>query len=174
MDSHDTARTLWVVNGDESALRLCTLFQMTMPGSPCIYYGTEIGMSSATDPHCRAAFPWDEPNQWNSDLLAFFKQVIALRHAHPVLRTGKVRTLYADHGIYSCLRYEGEAAAVAIFNTHTTPLKVTLKQLDAAYEGTLFHSVWHGQGDFTVQQGSLHNIEVPARDAVILVRGETP
>jgi neopullulanase len=176
MDSHDTARTLWIINGDDSALRLCTIFQMTMPGSPCIYYGTEIGMTGATDPYCRAAFPWDDPDQWNSELFDFFKEVIALRHAHTILRTGKVRTLYADHGVYSCLRHEGEAAAVIIYNTHTMPLKVTLNQLDATYEGATFHCVWpsqkEGQVDFTVQQGSLHNIEVPARDAVVLVRRE--
>ena len=58
LDSHDTARTLWTVGDDESALRLCTLFQMTMPGAPCIYYGDEIGMTGATDPFSRAAFPW--------------------------------------------------------------------------------------------------------------------
>ena len=56
MDSHDTARTLWTAGGDESALRLCTLLQMTMPGAPCIYYGDEIGMTGATDPFSRAAF----------------------------------------------------------------------------------------------------------------------
>jgi neopullulanase len=173
MDSHDTARTLWIVNGDESALRLCTIFQMTMPGSPCIYYGDEIGMTSATDPFCRAAFPWDDPDQWNSEIFDFFKEVIALRHAYPVLCTGKVHTLYADHGVYACLRYDGEAAAVIIYNTHTMPLKVTLNQLDAAYDGAIFQSVWHGRGDFRVQQGSLHNVQVPARDAVVLVRGET-
>ena len=50
MDSHDTAGTLWTVGGDESALRLCTLFQMTMPGAPCIYYGDEIGMTAGKDP----------------------------------------------------------------------------------------------------------------------------
>jgi glycosidase len=52
MDSHDTARTLWTVGEDESALRLCALFQMTMPGAPCIYYGDEIGMTGANDPFC--------------------------------------------------------------------------------------------------------------------------
>jgi neopullulanase len=179
MDSHDTARTLWTVNGDEGALRLCTLFQMTMPGAPCIYYGTEIGMTGATDPYCRAAFPWHKPDEWNTNLLTFFKEAIALRHAHPVLRTGSVRTLFADHGVYACLRAEegaSGAAAVVIYNTHTTPLKVNLNQVGAAYESAVFHSIWHGKGDHTgdyiVQQGGLHNVEVPARDAVVLVREE--
>ncbi len=179
MDSHDTARTLWIVNGDESALRLCTFFQMTMPGSPCIYYGTEIGMTGATDPYCRAAFPWDQSEQWNGALLAFFKEIIALRHAYPILRTGKVHTLYADHGVYACLREDDGAAvndaanngaAVIVYNTSVTPLKVTLNQLGAHYEGLTFRSVWHGEGDYLVDHGSLHNVDVPARDAVVLMR----
>jgi cyclomaltodextrinase / maltogenic alpha-amylase / neopullulanase len=179
MDSHDTARTLWIVNGDESALRLCTLFQMTMPGAPCVYYGTEIGMTGATDPYSRAAYPWDEPEQWNTELLAFFQQVIALRHAHPVLRTGKVRTLYADHGIYACMREGGEgeeeAAAIVIYNTRTTPLRVNLNHLGSnlsgmEYEGVVFRGVWNGQGEHVVEHGGLHGVEAPARDAVVLVR----
>jgi neopullulanase len=179
MDSHDTARTLWIVNGDESALRLCTLFQMTMPGAPCVYYGTEIGMTSATDPYCRAAFLWDEPEGWNHELLEFFKRVIALRHAHPILRVGKVRTLYADHGVYACMRETGEGAgedneaecaAVIVYNTRTLPLKINLNRLGERYEGASFRGVWHGDGVHRVEQGGLHNLDVPARDAVILMQ----
>ena len=175
MDSHDTARTLWIVNGDESALRLCTIFQMTMPGAPCIYYGTEIGMTGATDPYCRAAFPWDETEGWNGELLAFFREVTAVRHAHPILRTGTVRTLYADHGVYACLRADeggatGEDAAVIVYNTRTTPLRVNLNQLGAHYDGAIFRSVWHGSGEYMVAQGALHDLEVPARDAIVLIR----
>ena len=179
MDSHDTARTLWVVNGDESALRLCTLFQMTMPGAPCIYYGTEIGMTGATDPYCRAAFPWEHHDTWNLELLTFFREVTALRHAHPLLRTGSVRTLYAEQGVYACAREHApgtdDAAIVIVYNTGTSPLKVTLNQLGARYEGAQFRSVWPLTGAdtaaaYVVAQGGLHDVEVPARDAVILIR----
>ena len=186
MDSHDTARTLWTLNGDESALRLCTLFQMTMPGAPCIYYGTEIGMTGATDPYCRAAFPWEQHDTWDDALLRFFREVTALRHAHPMLRTGKVRTLYADHGVYACVRehdvdatHHGDAvddaAVVIVYNTRTSPLKVNLNQLGARYEGAHFRRVWpNGEGgrvgEYVVEQGGLINVEVPARDAIVLVR----
>jgi neopullulanase len=185
MDSHDTARILWIVNNDESALRLCTLFQMTMPGAPCIYYGNEIGMSSATDPYCRAAFPWDHPETWNRELLAFFCDVTALRRAHAILQTGRVRTLYADHGVYACAREdspdaggqnaEKNGAAVIVYNTRTTPLKVNLNQLGARYQGARFCRVWPqdsqcGEDAYGVEQGGLHNIEVPARNALVLVQ----
>ena len=176
MDSHDTARTLWTVNGDPRALRLCTLFQMTMPGAPCIYYGTEIGMTGATDPDCRAAFPWDDPGRWDTDLLAFFRAAVALRHAYPVLRTGTVRTLYADHGVYACLRAgEDDSAAVVIFNTRLTNVHVNLHHVGAAYDDARFVQTWPAAdggavATHVVQHGTLHGIDVPARDAVVLVR----
>ena len=50
MDTHDTPRMLHTLQGDESAVRLCTLFQMTMPGAPCVYYGDEVGLTGGMDP----------------------------------------------------------------------------------------------------------------------------
>ena len=34
IDSHDMPRALWIMQDDKSALRLCVLLQMTMPGAP--------------------------------------------------------------------------------------------------------------------------------------------
>ena len=42
LDSHDTARLLSIARGDKATVRLATLFQMTYPGTPCVYYGDEI------------------------------------------------------------------------------------------------------------------------------------
>ena len=50
LDSHDMARFLTLARGDKSALRLATLFQMTYPGAPSIYYGDEIGLAGGHDP----------------------------------------------------------------------------------------------------------------------------
>ncbi len=59
LDSHDMTRFLTLARGDQSALRLATLFQMTYPGAPSIYYGDEIGLSGRHDPDNRRAFPWE-------------------------------------------------------------------------------------------------------------------
>jgi cyclomaltodextrinase len=88
LDSHDTARALWLMGEDQSALRLCMLLQMTMPGAPCIYYGNEIGMRAAQDPFCRATFPWQDQAHWNHDLLTFYRRAIALAAPHPRLAYG--------------------------------------------------------------------------------------
>ena len=77
LDSHDMARFLSLAKGDKSALRLATLFQMTYPGAPSIYYGDEIGLAGGHDPFNRAAFPW-ESTDWDMDLLHDFQ-----RHDRP-------------------------------------------------------------------------------------------
>lgn len=59
LDSHDTERLMNRLNNlDIFYQQLAVLF--TMPGSPCIYYGTEIAMEGAHDPDCRRCMPWEE------------------------------------------------------------------------------------------------------------------
>ncbi len=94
-DSHDTPRFITAAGDDKSALQLAWLTLFAYPGAPCIYYGDEIGLTGGHDPGCRAAFPWDE-NRWDTDLLAYAKNLIALRREHPALRTGDLQVLHAD------------------------------------------------------------------------------
>ena len=168
MDSHDTARTLWIVNEDKSALRLCTLFQMTMPGAPCIYYGDEIGMTGAHDPYCRAAFPWQDHSQWDEALLEFHRRAIAMRHRYPVLSLGDYETVYADHTIYAFQRTTANASALIIFNNgqQATPVDLTIKSLQGV--NRRYRHVWQ-QGEAEVRNGKLSKLVVPARDAVVLI-----
>src|SRR4029078_13443501 len=89
LDSHDTPRFLSIVGGDVTSLRLALTILMTLPGAPTIYYGDEIGLTGELDPYSRGAFPWEEPETWARDLLAFVTAAIALRHRHPVLPRGR-------------------------------------------------------------------------------------
>ena len=123
LDSHDTPRLLSLARGDKATVRLATLFQMTFPGAPCIYYGDEIGLrgTKAYDrPHrdrdARWPFPWDDRDRWDQELLTFFRQAIALRHAHPVLRHGRYETLYAQGQCYAFARYDAQETLVVVLN----------------------------------------------------------
>jgi neopullulanase len=197
LDSHDTARALWILGGDISALRLCALFQMTMPGAPCIYYGDELGMTGATDPYCRAAFPWHDRSQWNEDLLDFYRRAGAMRRNYPALRRGGLATLYANQGIYACLRFSDEQDAIVIFNTNAEPVQMDIAGLERRFDGRRFIGVWNGSGDiagretivgperspeyhrehyleypreyYEVREEKLERVRIPARDAVVLV-----
>ena len=59
LDSHDTERLMNRFHDlDLFYQQLAILF--TLPGSPCIYYGTEIAMEGGFDPGCRRCMPWGE------------------------------------------------------------------------------------------------------------------
>jgi glycosidase len=58
-----------------------------MPGSPCIYYGTEIAMEGGHDPDCRRCMPWDSIDAGEfRDRMGIIKSLIHLRREEPLLR----------------------------------------------------------------------------------------
>ena len=80
LDSHDTNRLFDKTghNIDIFYQQLAVLF--TMPGSPCIYYGTEVVMDGAHDPDCRRCMPWDEIEAGKKDAeISEMKKLISLR-----------------------------------------------------------------------------------------------
>ena len=87
LDSHDTKRLRSEVHSlDEFYQQLAVLF--AMPGSPCIYYGTEIAMEGGHDPDCRRCMPWKkiEAGEFD-DRMEVIKQLIALRKNEKLLQS---------------------------------------------------------------------------------------
>ncbi|MBB6097917.1 neopullulanase [Deinobacterium chartae] len=115
LGSHDTPRFRTAAGGDESAFRLATLFQMTYPGAPCIYYGDEVGMQGGRDPDCRRAFPWHDPSSWNVDTLEYTRKLARVRRNRRVLSRGSFEVLHARGDLLAYARsLEGERAVVLI------------------------------------------------------------
>ena len=168
IDSHDTARALWIVADDKSALRLAVLLQMTLPGAPCIYNGDEIGLSSGGDPHCRQAFPWQAEASWDRNLLAFYRQATALRQRHPVLRTGTFQPIYAAGMVYAFARQLDQQQAVVIFNAAISPTRLKLELPELG--GETFRQVWPegSSRSYPVRGGQLE-ITIPGREAVVFM-----
>ena len=97
--------------------KLILAFQMTYRGAPMIYYGDEVGIWGADDPHCRKPMIWDNlkydnevitkdsgfkkglgsysVNQ-NKDLLEFYKKMIHLRDDSKCLQYGDLNFLYSN------------------------------------------------------------------------------
>ncbi|MET3851895.1 MULTISPECIES: alpha-glycosidase [unclassified Paenibacillus] len=97
LDSHDTPRLLTKCKGNKDKMKLAAQFQFTFPGTPCIFYGDEVGLSGGQDPECRRCMQWDAAKQ-DQDLLAFYKDLIALRHQYGALRAGRLTFLSAEEG----------------------------------------------------------------------------
>ncbi|MED4162051.1 alpha-glycosidase [Halalkalibacterium halodurans] len=78
LGSHDTPRILTQTNHDVARVKLQFLLLFSQRGTPCIYYGDEIGMTGEQDPGCRKCMIWEEEEQ-NQELLSFVKRLIQLR-----------------------------------------------------------------------------------------------
>ncbi|MFD1017812.1 alpha-glycosidase [Thalassobacillus hwangdonensis] len=87
LDSHDTPRILTIADENKERVKLLYLFQLSFIGTPCIYYGDEIGMNGGQDPGCRACMIWDEDGQ-DRDLFEFVKQLLTFRKQIPAFGNG--------------------------------------------------------------------------------------
>ncbi|OAS86837.1 MULTISPECIES: alpha-glycosidase [Metabacillus] len=81
LGSHDTPRILTICNENKEKLKLLFLFQLSFIGTPCIYYGDEIGLTGENDPGCRKCMIWEESKQ-DSELFNIVKKLISLRNKH--------------------------------------------------------------------------------------------
>ena len=167
LGSHDTPRFKTLARGDNSSYRLATLFQMTYPGAPCIYYGDEIGMEGKHDPDCRRGFPWDE-KQWDHELRAYVQRCIALRKHYAALRRGDLGWLLAEEGVVAYVRRLGAEVVVVVLNSNYRPVTLDLPVEGHLEEGAAVHDVWDGRSQ-SVQGGKLEALHVPGRSGVVFV-----
>ena len=101
LDTHDTARILTLAKGDKDKVRQALAFMFMLIGSPCIYYGTEIGMTGGPDPDCRRCMIWDKSQQ-DLRMFNFMKDLIAIRKKYSkVLNYSNITWSLVDKGNYS-------------------------------------------------------------------------
>ena len=112
LDSHDTLRFFTEIGKDKKKLETAIALTMFFPGTPCMYYGTEIAMEGAYDPDCRRCFDWDK-NHWDMELMDAIKGLLALKK-NPVLQWGDV-SIKEENGAIKVVRsYEGKKAVLTI------------------------------------------------------------
>ncbi|MGO2083105.1 glycoside hydrolase family 13 protein [Vagococcus sp.] len=128
LDSHDTARLLTLCNGDKDLAKMTLAFTFLQQGSPCIYYGTEIGMDGGNDPDCRKCMVWD-PEKQDLDFLSFMKKLIQLRkEEQKVLSYGQLifNELNNDTRFLVFSRNEQDSKVTAYFNSDDTEQEVII------------------------------------------------
>ncbi|MEM9927216.1 MAG: glycoside hydrolase family 13 protein [Cyanobacteria bacterium P01_D01_bin.50] len=128
LDSHDTARLLTIADGDQKSVTLSTLLLLTFPGAPSIYYGDEVGLPGAIDPDSRRGFP-SEAN-WDKEILKTHRELIALRHAYPCLRTGEYKVLFAEGEVYVFARILEQEELIVAVNVSTSSATVEIDTSD--------------------------------------------
>ena len=164
--SHDTARLLTIAGGDKPSVELSTLLLLTFPGAPSIYYGDEVGLAGGRDPDSRRGFPLE--SHWELDVLEYHRKLIALRHAHPALRTGSYEILYAEGTVYVFARILGNEEIIVAVNIGTAPAVVSFEvtSLKSKPSKLLYGSAdvsWNREGESIKL-----SLNLPARSGCIL------
>lgn len=212
LGSHDTNRALFMLdenvglqddtlydnpNYDWSdaitRLRGVVLLQMTMPGSPTIYYGDEVGLVGPVtwdgstwqdDPYNRLPYPWlDETGTpfythlqsqtSQDDLFGYYQTLTMARNGSPALRTGSFDTLLLDDAnnvyAYGRLLADYSDAAVVVVNRAAAGQAVTVNVSGYLPIGTTFSDVLNG-GSYTVDAaGDIVLSNVPGMSGAVLV-----
>ena len=162
LDSHDTARLVTIASDDLASVHLATILLMTGVGAPSIYYGDEVGLPGEEDPDCRRVFPPEA--DWNLDVLAYHKQLIALRHNHPALRVGDYQILAAQDMLYVFARTLPEEDIIVAVNPGTEAAELVV---DVGTISSQPNHILYGSGEVSWQEGSL-TLSLPPRSGLIV------
>lgn len=130
LDSHDTPRILTLANGEKDRVKLLYLFQLSFLGTPCIYYGDEIGMAGGQDPGCRECMEWDESNQ-DREMFRYVQKLINLRKTDEAFgNDGDFQFIHANDE-RNCIIYEkSDADKRLLFVVNNSKIKAQVPVRD--------------------------------------------
>ena len=114
LDSHDTARILTLAKDNQDLALQAVAYEFVQPGVPCIYYGTEMGMSGDNDPDCRKPMDWSklEGPVWQR-----VHELVKFRLDHSdTLNKGTVKLTVTEKGLLKVER-TGKEIIKAYYNT---------------------------------------------------------
>ena len=116
LDTHDTLRARNRCGSLDALYQQLTVL-MTMPGTACIYYGTEIAMPGGHDPDCRRTMPWLAIEKGLYDeQIGDMKALIALRKDNPETRGADIAWRHnPNHPRLICYDRPGEKVSVRVY-----------------------------------------------------------
>lgn len=151
LSNHDQNRVLSVLKNDIKKAKLAASILFTLPGTPYIYYGEEIGMRGMKpDPRIREPFYWAADDEGNTSWLVpqhnspdsttswkvqsedensifnHYKEMISLRKSRPVLAYGDLQEHFVpnDH-ILSYIRSYEDDQVIVYHNLSNRPQEVS-------------------------------------------------
>ena len=129
LDSHDTHRFFSEVGESRFKMKAALCLLYLFPGTPCIFYGTEILMPGGYDPDCRRCMDWEKADIYGefSDIYELLNRLSILRKRY-IMAEGKVR-IYALDDVFH-LRYQTKdiSLILRINNTDTDVITEGNKQ----------------------------------------------
>jgi cyclomaltodextrin glucanotransferase len=169
IENHDMPRFLSICSS-HGDLELATVLLLTLRGIPCLFYGTEQYLVNDTDggndPYNR---PMMESWETGSKLSEIVRRLALLRKTNRALAYGRHGQKYVSETIYAYTRhYRDNRVFVAVNKGDNAACTIDHTGLP---EGT--HTCLLSGNSFLVAEGSIQELSIPAKGAVVLaVQGE--
>ena len=150
LTNHDQNRVMSVLGGNIQKAKLAAFLLLTIPGTPFIYYGEEIGMEGLKpdddlrrpmqwNAEANAGFstvtPWRDPynnylqvnvvaqEQDPNSMLNQYRNLIKIRALHSALRTGNVSIIETENsGVYAILCTDKNETLLVLANLAGQPI----------------------------------------------------
>ncbi|OIQ70081.1 maltodextrin glucosidase [mine drainage metagenome] len=103
LSSHDTARIRTVVGSPERQ-QAAMILLMTMPGTPMIFAGDEIGAQGRWGEDSRTTFPWEHSEEWDVEIFSQYQRLVSLRRTSKALAEGGLRWIYVNDDVLAFVR----------------------------------------------------------------------
>ncbi len=157
LKNHDQNRILSELGDDENKMRVAASILFTLPGTPYVYYGEEIGMKGMKpDEYIREPFIWDEGSRdplqttWEtpkystdktvvplnrqkkdkSSLFNFYKKWIAYRNENEVMTRGELSVPpFSMREVVTIIRTMDQDRRLALHNISDIEITVGLEEV---------------------------------------------
>ena len=107
--------------------KLYYAYMNAIPGLPVIFYGSEFGMTGASDPDNRRMMRFgNELSEPERKMLGDVRTIIKIRKEHSALRHGDFFTLQADQKIYAFVRSDMNERILVVLNKSDEQVNVDL------------------------------------------------
>ena len=168
IDNHDVPRFVGRDAADaatKARLEQAIVYLFTMPGTPILYYGTEVALPGGPDPDDRRAMPWTAGDE---DVRQLVRDVASLRQATPSLRRGSFDEIQSERGLLIYERRGGpDVAVVAINGDEPRSIDIPLETLGLA-AGVLHRTIGPGTSG-VVDGGALRMTLAPRAAGIVLI-----
>jgi alpha-amylase len=173
LTNHDQNRIFSELGGDLEKAKVAASLLLTLPGTPFLYYGEEIGMpGTKPDPNIREPFLWAAAGQdslrtrWiapkhakegtvqplaqqmqdPASIYQHYRRFIHLRNASKALSMGELRAAATQQaGVVSFIRAEGSERLLVLHNISSEPKEVSLAGQEAQFSRQRFASAQGGE-----------------------------
>jgi cyclomaltodextrinase / maltogenic alpha-amylase / neopullulanase len=167
LDNHDIPRIISILP-DETERKIAQVLQFTLPGSPNLYYRSELGMEGSGDPAVRAPMRWDLVRDENPNFI-LTKKLIQLHNNCRALKIGDYRQIHSAK-LLAFERYTDlvEETIIVIVNTADEPITENILVPDSKLVNDTKMVDLMGQHAPIHMSAAFLKVNIPAKSFLIL------